>query len=185
MKLVFLGAPGVGKGTQAELLCRDRGWTHISTGEILRDAVTRKTPLGRRAQEVIDRGDLVGDEVMLGLIRETLTGLGEDGFVMDGFPRTPAQAEGLDRLLEDRGEKLDGVLVLTAPDEELTQRLLGRGRNDDTPETVRHRLTVYRENTAPLVTYYEDAGLVRWVDGTGDIGEIQDRIRILLEGGGR
>jgi adenylate kinase len=115
MKVVFLGAPGSGKGTQAQILCERRGWKHISTGELLRAAVAKETPLGLRAKEAMDRGDLVADDIILGLIEETLDGLGASvGFVLDGFPRTLVQAGGLDELLERRREKLDLVVLLVA-----------------------------------------------------------------------
>jgi len=182
MRLVFLGAPGVGKGTQAKLLSEREGLAHISTGDLLRDAVSRKTRLGLAAKEIMDRGDLVGDDIVLGLIEETLGTLGGRGFVLDGFPRTQAQAEGLDGLLRTRGESLDGVVNLTAPDEEVVQRLLDRGRPDDTPETVRHRLETYRRKTAPLIDRYEKGGLLVKVDGVGDIEAIQDRVRRALNG---
>ncbi len=176
MRLVFLGAPGAGKGTQAQLLCESRGWRHVSTGELLRDAVARKTPLGLRARETMDRGDLVADDVILGLIEEVLKEGKSSGFVLDGFPRTLPQARGLDELMDRHGMGLDRVLLLTASEEEVTKRLTERGRADDTPETVRNRLRVYEEKTAPLVGYYEDKGLLCRVDGVGDIRGIHERI---------
>jgi adenylate kinase len=181
MTVVLLGAPGVGKGTQAEILCRRKGWRHLSTGDLLREAVAGKTPLGQKAEAAMARGDLVADDVILGLIEQTLEGA-EAGSVLDGFPRTLAQAEGLDALLGKRERSLDRVVYLNAGEEELTKRLLGRGRADDTPETIRHRLEVYEASTRPLIGYYEDKGILRRVDGVGEIPEIQDRIDAALAG---
>ncbi len=176
MKLVFLGAPGVGKGTQADILCRERGWRHISTGELLRAAVDRGTRMGQRAKDAMDRGNLVDDETILGLIEETLDEVKDVGFVLDGFPRTLAQASGLDSLMERRGESLDGVVLLTASENEVFRRLAERGRADDTPETIRNRFRVYEEKTAPLIGYYEKESILRRVNGVGDIPEIHDRV---------
>jgi adenylate kinase len=179
MTVVLLGAPGVGKGTQAEILCRRKAWRHLSTGDLLREAVTAKSPLGRRAETAMARGDLVADDVILGLIEETMEGA-DEGSVLDGFPRTLAQAEGLDALLTKRSRTLDRVVYLSAGKDELTKRLLKRGRSDDTPETIRHRLEVYEASTRPLIGYYEDKGILRRVDGVGEIPEIQDRIDAAL-----
>lgn len=180
MRLVFLGAPGAGKGTQADLLCEKKGWRHISTGELLRDAVKRGTPLGLRAKAAMDRGDLVADDIILGLIEETLDAIKDSGFVLDGFPRTLPQARGLDDMLDRKGKDLDRVVLLTASEEEVMERLAGRGRTDDTPETVRNRLKVYEEKTAPLVDYYEQKGILDRVNGMGDIPVIQERILAVL-----
>jgi adenylate kinase len=180
VRLVFLGAPGAGKGTQADLLCDQKGWRHISTGDLLRDAVKRGTPLGLRAREAMDRGDLVADDVILGLIEETLDEIKDSGFVLDGFPRTLPQARGLDDMLDRLGKGLDRVLLLTASEEEVMARLAGRGRTDDTPETVRNRLKVYEEKTAPLVDYYDEKGILTRLNGMGDIPEIQERILAAL-----
>ena len=181
MKLVFLGAPGVGKGTQAELVCRSHSWRHISTGELLREAVKNGTELGRKAKEAMDRGDLVADDIILGLIEETLDGMPDgDGFVLDGFPRTLAQARGLDELLEKRGQSLDRVVLLTADVAELQKRMEGRGRKDDTPETISNRLQVYEEKTAPLIEYYDKQGILTRVHGMGKIEEIHERIESAL-----
>lgn len=176
MRVVFLGAPGVGKGTQAELLCDRHGWRHLATGDMLRSAVDRGTTLGRKAKEAMSRGDLVEDEVILGLIEETLGELGESGYVLDGFPRTLAQARGLDEMLARRSEELDRVILLTADADVVVERLVKRGRADDTPETVRHRLEVYENSTRPLVDYYEPKGILRTVDGVGKVEEIHRRV---------
>lgn len=176
MRVILLGAPGAGKGTQADLLCKKRGWRHLATGDLLRAAVKAGTPLGRRAEATMARGDLVEDAVILGLIEEEMDRAGGEGVVLDGFPRTLAQAEGLDELLRRRGETLDCVVLLVAPEEEVVRRMSGRGRPDDTPETVRHRLRVYEQSTEPLVRYYEPRGILRRVDGVGSLDMIQDRI---------
>lgn len=176
MRLVLLGAPGVGKGTQADLLCRRHGWRHLATGDLLRSAVTEKTPLGQESREAMSRGDLVEDGVILALIEEEMDRAGKSGVVLDGFPRTRAQAEGLDARLERRGEILGRVVLLTAPQEEVVRRMAGRGRQDDSPETVLYRLAVYERSTKPLVDYYELRGILRRVNGVGSIEDIHGRI---------
>jgi adenylate kinase len=149
---------------------------------MLRDAVAEGTPLGLRAKEVMARGDLVEDEVILGLIEESLEGIAGSGFVLDGFPRTLAQAKGLDDMLDRRSERLDCVILLTADTEVVVKRMVGRGREDDTPETVRHRLEVYENSTRPLIGYYEPKEILRRVDGVGEIQEIHERIESALVG---
>ena len=182
MIVILLGAPGVGKGTQAELLCRRHGWRHLATGDLLRAAVKAGTSMGRRAESIMTRGDLVDDAVILGLIEEEMERAGGTGVVLDGFPRTQAQAEGLDLLLKKRGEALDRVVLLSAPEEEVARRMAGRGRPDDTPETVRHRLRVYEQSTEPLVRYYEPRGVLRRVDGLGTVEDIHARIESAVLG---
>jgi adenylate kinase len=174
--VVMLGAPGVGKGTQAEILCRTHGWRHLATGDLLREAVAAGSPLGREARSTIERED----RVILGLMEEKLGEVEADGFVFDGFPRTVAQAEGLDAMLERRGKRVDRVVLLTATEDVVVERLAGRGRKDDAPETVRHRLRVYEQNTRPVVGYYEPRGVLRRVDGVGEIAEINRRIETVL-----
>jgi adenylate kinase len=179
--MVLLGAPGVGKGTQAKILCDLHGWAHLSTGDMLRDAVQAGNPLGVKAKDAMNRGDLVEDGIILGLIEETLADLANRGFVLDGFPRTPAQAEGLDAILRRKGAELKWVVVLEVEDEEVVERLASRGRADDTPETVRHRLKVFKKSTEPLIGFYEAKGILRRVNGFGDIQEIHGRIESVLE----
>ena len=157
MRVVFLGPPGSGKGTQARLLAERAGVPAISTGDMLREAVRLGTPLGLRARGIMEAGELVGDDVVVGLIRERIAAPdARSGFLLDGFPRTIEQARALDRLLEGNGQPLDRVINLLVPEKTLTERMLGRadGRSDDRPQTVAERLRVYREKTAPLVEHY-------------------------------
>ncbi|MEE9581764.1 MAG: adenylate kinase [Acidimicrobiia bacterium] len=179
-RLLMLGPPGAGKGTQAEMLCRAIGIPHVSTGVMLRDHVERGTDLGARAKEIMDAGDLVPDDIVIAMVEERLSA--EDaicGFLLDGFPRTRAQAEALDDVLgSDRA--LEAVINLVAPEEEVVQRILSRGRSDDTEEAVRTRIAVYGEQTAPLIAFYEARGLLTQVDGVGDIEAVLARVVAVL-----
>jgi adenylate kinase len=178
--VIFLGPPGAGKGTQAARLAEELSFKKLSTGDILRDHVARGTPLGLQVKPIMDRGDLVPDDLILALIREELS----DRVIFDGFPRTIPQAEALDRLLEETGTRLLGVVLVEAPEEELVRRLLKRaeleGRSDDNEETIRRRLQVYREKTEPLIQYYEKTGALRRVEGLGTPDEVYARIRAAL-----
>jgi adenylate kinase len=181
MRAIFLGPPGSGKGTQAKLLAQRSAVPAISTGDMLREAVRQGTPLGRRAKAIMDSGGLVPDDVVIGLIRERISlPDARKGFLLDGFPRTIEQAVALDRLLEGNGEALDAVINLLVPESTLIERMDGRavceGRSDDRPETVRERLRVYREKTAPLVDHYGARGVRIDVDGSGTIEEVSGRI---------
>ena len=181
MRLIFLGPPGSGKGTQAKLLAERLGVPAISTGDMLRDAVRRGTPLGRRAQAIMETGELVPDDLVISLVRErTALPDARNGFLLDGFPRTIEQAKALDRILEGNAASVDGVINLLVPEGTLVERLLGRaaleGRSDDRRETVAERLRVYREKTAPLVEYYRSLGLLSDVDGSGSVEEVAGRI---------
>ena len=176
MILVFLGPPGVGKGTQAALLCRAQGLRHVSTGDLLREAVKSGSELGCKAKEFMDRGDLVPDEVILGLVREVMDGH-PGGILFDGFPRTTRQADALGELAAERGRSVGAVIRLVADEDEIVRRMLARGRADDSEETARHRLQVYLQNTAPLVEYYGKRGLLREVDGMGAIEDIHARVK--------
>jgi adenylate kinase len=173
VRIVLLGPPGVGKGTQGQRLAAEGGWPLISTGEMLREAAARGTPLGRTAKQLIEAGLLVPDDVMIGLVRER-TALPDalEGFVLDGFPRTVPQAEALDQMLEERGQKLDAIVSLTAPEQELMNRLRERRRVDDSEDTVRMRLQVYRERTAPLIEHYRRLGRLREVNGVGSLDDV-------------
>ena len=191
MRLILLGPPGAGKGTQAKNLIEAYGIPQLSTGDILRSAIKAKTPMGLAAKEVMDRGDLVSDQIVNGIVSERLDS--EDakkGFVLDGFPRTIAQAEALDQMLADKGMKLNAVVEITADAETLTQRIINRAREsaattgartDDNEEVVRNRLNVYREQTAPLVAYYRGKGLLISVDGMASVEDVTAAIRRAVE----
>jgi adenylate kinase len=181
MDLILLGAPGSGKGTQGRLLAEHLKVPQVSTGDLLRAAVKDGTRLGRQAKDFMDRGLLVPDEIILGLIGEILeSDIASGGVLMDGFPRTVPQAEAVDRLLGERRRRVDRVVVLEVDEAELVKRLLGRaekeGRSDDNLESITERLRVYRAQTEPLIEYYERQGVVRRVRGTGGIEEIAVRM---------
>ncbi|MCC6025689.1 MAG: adenylate kinase [Caldimicrobium sp.] len=214
MNIVFLGPPGAGKGTQAKILIERYGIPQISTGDMLREHRAKGTELGKKAQEYMDKGQLVPDEIILGMVKERLSQPDcQKGFILDGFPRTVAQAEALDKLLSEMGKKLDFALALIVPDELLVERLTGRRtckncgmmyhikykppkvegkcdvcggelyqRPDDNEETVRNRLKVYHEQTAPLIEYYKNKGILREIDGSKSIEEITQQIISILEG---
>ena len=179
--LIFMGPPGVGKGTQAKGLTERNGWVQLSTGELFRDHIKRQTSLGQMAQRYMDRGEYVPDDVTIGMVREFLGELAPATRVMfDGFPRTVAQAIALDALLAERSRSIGRVLVLDAPRDELVRRILARsraeGRADDTPDVITKRFEVYADQTQPVVDHYQTKGLVRRVDGLGGINEITDRL---------
>jgi len=181
-RLLLLGPPGVGKGTQAQRLIDALGIPQISTGEMLRAAVAADTPVGRKAKGFMERGQLVSDEVVIGVARERLEKPdARKGFILDGFPRTVAQAEALDGMLRELGVRLERCVALTADADELVERLLLRaqkeGRADDNEETIRTRMKVYEDQTAPLIAYYREQGILAEVDGVGDIEEIAARVR--------
>lgn len=174
-RLLILGPPGAGKGTQAAVLCRAIGIPHVSTGEMLRDHVARGTELGVAAKEIMDAGSLVSDEIVIAMVKERLER--DDaacGFLLDGFPRTAGQAAALDELLGDRG--IETVLNLDVDEAEIVDRIMARGRSDDTEEAVRTRLQAYRDDTEPLIEFYAERGVLRRVDGVGDIDEILGRL---------
>lgn len=182
MRLVFIGPPGAGKGTQAERVVRTYRLAHLSTGDMLRTAVAEGTPVGQKAEQYMAAGQLVPDDLIMTLIGQRLALPDcQGGFLLDGFPRTMAQAESLDQMLARQGEPLDGVLELQVPEEELFRRLAGRGRADDKPEVIRQRLVAYREQTEPLLAYYRRAGLLCSVDGQGGVDEIFERIAAVLD----
>jgi adenylate kinase len=185
MRILLLGPPGSGKGTQGKLLSERLGVPAISTGDILRQAVKDGTALGREAQAIMARGELVPDELMIGLIRERIAQRdAREGFILDGFPRTVPQAEALEALLSGNGDALSAVLNFSVPEPELVERMLQRaraeGREDDRPETIRERLRVYREKTEPLIGYYKKKDLVADVAGVGTIPEITARVEAAL-----
>ena len=181
MRLILFGPPGAGKGTQAVAISEEFSLPHIATGDILRENVKNETELGLRAKQYMDRGDLVPDEVMIDMIHDRIAQPdARDGFLLDGFPRTVAQAKALDEMLARSGLAIDAVLRLMVDDEELVARLLRRaheqGRSDDTQDVVENRLGVYRAETAPLVEMYRERGLLHEIDGQGDITEVRRRV---------
>jgi adenylate kinase len=182
VRLVLLGPPGAGKGTQAERLCRERNLLHLSTGDLLRKAVREGTETGKKAKAYMDRGELVPDALVLTLVRERLAAAGgASGFLLDGYPRNVAQAKALEDDLRAAGTGIDAVVHLRLEDAEIVRRLLQRGRPDDTEPVVRNRLAVYRAETAPLIDWYRKAGTLRTVDALGTVDEVTQRIRDSLE----
>jgi adenylate kinase len=178
MRIVFIGPPGAGKGTQAERMISSYGLAHLSTGDMLRAARDARTPVGLKAEGYMSTGQLVPDEIIVSIIEERLRAADcRQGYLLDGFPRTIAQAEALDAMLEKQGTPLDVVLELQVPEEELFRRLAGRGRADDTPEVIRQRLVAYRKQTEPLLEYYGKRQLLTSVSGLGSVDEIFARIR--------
>lgn len=184
MRLILLGPPGAGKGTQAKILLEAYGIPQLSTGDILRSAIAAKTPLGLEAKAVVDRGDLVSDAIVNGIVSERLDA--EDckpGFILDGFPRTIAQAQALDAMLIEKGVKLNAVIEIKADSDELVRRVIqrakesGGARADDNEEVLRKRLGVYQEQTAPLVAYYADKGLLKTVDGMDPVDQVTAAIK--------
>ncbi len=186
MRIVLLGAPGSGKGTQAALLQEQLDLPHVSTGVLLRTAVKNQTGLGLKAKAIMDRGELVPDDVMLKLIEERL---GQpdaaNGFILDGYPRNLSQAESLDALLERLGQPVDEAIQIDVKAEQVVARIAKRaseeGRSDDSEEVVCKRLRVYEEQTAPVVGYYAERGLLSRVLGEGAIDEVLQRIRGVLQ----
>ncbi|HEY4115973.1 MAG TPA: adenylate kinase [Rhizomicrobium sp.] len=192
MNLVLFGPPGAGKGTQAKILTETRGLQQLSTGDMLRAAIAAGTALGLECKAIMDRGDLVSDAIVIGIIAERLDQPDcANGAVFDGFPRTIAQAEALDRLLQSRGSQIDVAIELRVNDEILIQRSKNRvaemtaagktPRPDDTPETLRTRLDVYYKNTAPLIAYYRNQGKLRTVDGMASISDVTREIAQVLD----
>ena len=213
MRIVFLGAPGSGKGTQAQKLMADYGFQQISTGDLLRGAVAAGTELGRRAKAAMDAGELVTDDIVLGIIAERLAQDDcKNGFILDGYPRNLQQAKDLEPVLQQIGQSLDAAVLLDVDMDILMKRLTGRRtcsktgkllniyfspqeeidavkaaggelvqRADDNEETIGNRLKVYREQTEPLVEFYHDAGLLKVIEGEGDIEEIYSRLKATLD----
>mgnify|MGYP001820636123 CR=1 FL=1 len=181
LRIVFLGPPGSGKGTQAERLSKEFGVPAISTGEMLRTAVAAGDELGQRVEGLMSRGELVDDGLMAEVVKKRLAEPdAARGFVLDGYPRTASQADTLDDILSDRGQELDHVLLIAVPEERLVERALLRQRDDDREDVVRERLLVYRDKTEPLVERYREAGLLREIDGNQTIEQVGLSIRSVL-----
>ena len=187
MRIVLLGAPGSGKGTQAARLKDELKLAHISTGDLLRAEVKAGTPLGLKAKAIMEAGQLVSDEILLGMLEDRLShGDVRGGFILDGYPRTLGQCEGLESLLKRIGQPLDCAVLLTVPESMLLDRLAGRaqaeGRKDDTPDTVRERLAVYQRQTSPVVEHFRELGALVEVDGVGAMDEVYGRIASAIRG---
>ncbi|HEY9901999.1 MAG TPA: adenylate kinase [Candidatus Sericytochromatia bacterium] len=179
-RLIFLGPPGAGKGTQAKLLAEILKIPHISTGDILRGAVAQATPLGQKAQAYMEKGELVPDELLLDLVRDRLNQSdAQNGWILDGFPRNVSQASFLDNLLQENNQTCE-CINLEVPDEVLIERMLGRGRTDDTPEAIRTRLDIYHNDTAPLIGYYRDRSSLRVIDGDRPLEDVTDSLKQLV-----
>ena len=186
MKLLIMGPPGVGKGTQANRIKSKLNIAHLSTGDILRAEIEKKTDTGVQAKLYMDAGKLVSDQVLLDIIQDRIKNPDCDGgYLLDGFPRTLPQAVGLEKIMESIKHTLDMVISLTADENELVERLIKRGeesgRSDDTPEVIRDRQKIYWEQTAPLLDFYNNKGLLKNIDGVGTINEITKRILKVLK----
>lgn len=185
MNIILFGPPGAGKGTQAALLAERTGLPKVATGELLRAAVRNGTPLGQQARRFIDKGLLVPDDIIVDLLRELVASPDSArGLIMDGFPRTLRQAEAVDESLARRGRRVDGLLYLKVPEDELVRRLLGRakeeGRSDDTREAISQRLAVYRAETEPLIEHYRELSVATDIDGLGSVREVAMRVEDAL-----
>jgi len=187
MRLVLLGPPGSGKGTQATSLKEQLQVPHISTGDLLRAEVAAGTELGKQAKAVMDAGNLVSDDILLGMLESRLSQADTaKGFILDGYPRNVAQANALGELLAKLNQPLDAIVQLDVPTELLVERIAGRaaeqGRADDNPESVRQRLQVYNDQTAPVVDFYAGRGTLARVDGVGELNDVEARIRAAIHG---
>jgi adenylate kinase len=176
MRIVMVGPPGAGKGTQAEGLAKHYGIPHISTGAMLRDHISRETVLGKQAQAYVNSGELVPNELLVQILEETLSAQTE-GFILDGFPRTLEQAHILETMTIKLNKELSQVIHISVPDEVVVERLLQRGRKDDTEGVIRRRLQIFSDDTTPVIGYYEGKALLISVDGVGSMEDVQDRIR--------
>ncbi|MCL4126206.1 UNVERIFIED_CONTAM: hypothetical protein GTU68_046738 [Idotea baltica] len=189
MRLILLGPPGAGKGTQAQFMVDQQGIAQLSTGDMLRAAVAAKTAIGLQAKEIMDRGDLVSDEVVVGIVSDRVDEPDcAKGFILDGFPRTVAQAEALDLMLKEKGLRLDTVIELAVDEGILLDRIVKRAeeteggpRADDNAEALAKRLSVYREQTQPLIDYYSGTGLLSSVDGMQSMDEVRASIETVLK----
>ncbi|WP_103664163.1 adenylate kinase [Gracilimonas amylolytica] len=184
MNIILFGPPGAGKGTQAKKLQDEFNIPQLSTGDIFRSAIKNETPLGVKVKSILDNGELVPDETVVDLVADELSKEKyQDGYILDGFPRTVAQAEAFDQYLENHYDELDAFISLSVPEEELVKRILsrGEGRSDDTEEKVKTRLEVYQKETKPVLDHYQKQDKVQEVNGLGTIDEIFDRIKEALK----
>lgn len=185
--IVIFGAPGAGKGTQSDKLIEKYGLGHISTGDVLRNEIKNGTELGQTAKGYIDNGQLIPDDLMVTILASVYDGFGKEhaGVIFDGFPRTIPQAEALKKMLAERGHQIDAMIELSVPEDELMARLLNRGkltgRSDDNEETIKKRLDVYHNQTAPLIEWYENEGIHHHVEGLGTVDEIFGRICAVVD----
>ena len=174
--LLFLGAPGAGKGTQAELISQTNSYLHLSTGELLRKEIEMHTILGIEIKDIINRGELVSDELVLKIVKQNLV-KDNKGWVLDGFPRNLSQANSLNEVLIEINQPLEVVFYLDIPEAVLIKRLLLRGRKDDTEETIRTRVRIYKETTEPLIKYFKDLSLLEYIDADRDLKTISSEIK--------
>ncbi len=184
-KIVLLGPPGSGKGTQAKQLAESFGYLHLSTGDMLREEVKKGSDLGQKAKSIMEKGELVPDDLIVAMIKSRISA-GNGGIILDGFPRTVAQAEALDAMLTEAGEAIDRALLVDVSDEEVTKRLLGRaeieGRADDTPEVISNRLGVYKRQTEPIMNYYSNAGKLTRINGGQTIEQVFVDLKAVVAG---
>lgn len=186
MRLIILGPPGAGKGTQAEQIAAARSIPHISTGDIFRENIKNETPLGLEVKHILDAGGYVTDEITNKIVADRVCADDcGDGFLLDGYPRTTAQVDALDAVLEADGHQVDAVIELVVEEQELVQRLLARaqtsGRSDDTEDVIRERQELYRRETAPLTEIYSSRGLLKQIDGLGSVEEVRTRVLATLD----
>ena len=174
--LLFLGAPGAGKGTQAEILSQTFSYLHLSTGELLRKEIDMNTSLGKQVKNIINRGELVSDELVLKIVRQNLD-KDNNGWILDGYPRNLSQANSLNEVLINLNQPLEVVFYLDIPEEVLIKRLLLRGRKDDTEETIRTRVDIYKKTTEPLIKYFKDLSLLEYIDADRDLKTISSDIK--------
>ena len=180
-RLIFLGPPGAGKGTQAQIISENHQIPHVSTGDILRAAVARQTPLGKQAQDYMNRGELVPDSLILGLIQDRLTYEdASNGWILDGFPRNVTQASFLEKLLAELNLSADCVLNLEVPDEVLVSRLLERKRKDDNESTIRRRLEIYHQDTVPVIDFYQQRKTLEVIDGNQTMENVTQQLNAVI-----
>lgn len=180
MRIILFGPPGCGKGTQATFISEDLSIPHLSTGDMLRSAVGSKSEIGLKAKEIMEKGGLVSDEIVLSIVQERVSNSdSKKGFILDGFPRTVNQAERLDLLLS-KSQKIDCVLRIKVDEEEIIKRLIDRGRNDDKPEIIKNRFKAYNSQTQPLIPFYETRGILFNIDGMQEIEEVSVEIKKVL-----